>query len=363
MYENLCISCFQDMGNQTTCPHCGYVDSGHRKHALLPARHLLRDRYLIGEVISTDKNGNCYKAMDLQDLVLVEVQEHFPREIVTRGADGVNVIPLAQNDNSWPTKDVQVLLQNAQSMMQFKDCEGIVNVFDAFEANQTVYIVDEYMEGMTIDDYLQTCGGTVDTETALSIVIPVLNGLTKLHNANLIHRAVTPKNIIITSDNQVKLINYVFLKEASAFKESEMTVYFSPGYAPYEQYVSKERRGPYSDIYSVGAVLYRMLIGVPPQDAISRTNEDHLRESLLAASLPDYILLCIGKAMDMNKDIRFKSAADMKNALLRKNQVVDVDGFLDRAHRRRQIRIIVGLSVLRAALLVTLAVVIYQRCR
>ncbi len=360
MYENICISCFQDMGAQTSCPHCGYMESGQRKHALLPPRYVLNGRYLIGELLTTDKNGICYKALDLQQQRIVEVQEYFPREIVMRGSDGVTVTPLTESDNSWPTKDVRVLLQNAQSMMQFADCSGIMHIFDAFEANQTVYIVNEYLEGMLLEDYLQSCGGKVDTDTALSIIMPVLDGLSQLHKANLIHRAVTPKNIILTSDNSVKLINYVFLKEASPFKESEMTVYFSPGYAPYEQYVSKERRGFYTDIYSVGAVLYRMLLGAPPQDAIERRSEDRLRAVLKETALPEYLVLCICKAMDMNKDIRFKSAQDMKNALLKKNQVVDVDGYLDRAQKRKRIAIIAGLSAVLLALIVVLCIILFQ---
>ena len=360
MYENICVSCFRDMGNSASCPHCGYMESGRRKNAFLPARYLLRNQYLIGEVVSFDKNGICYKALDMQNRRIVEVQEYFPREIVMRDSDGVHVIPMARNFD-WPTKDVQKLLDNAKNMMQFVNCPGIVNVYDAFAENRTVYIVDEYLEGMTLDAYLRAYGGRMDPETALSIIVPILDGLAQLHKANLIHRAVTPKNIIITSGNSIKLINYVFLKEASPFKESEMTVYFSPGYAPYEQYVSKERRGSYSDIYSVGAVLYKMLMGRSPQDAVERKSDDRIRETMTEAGLPEYIVLCICKAMNMNKDVRFKSAADMKNALLQKTPIVDVDGVLDKARRRRQLGLVIGLSVLLAALVAVLIIVLLQQ--
>lgn len=360
MYERICISCFRDRGKYDLCPHCGYIESGNRKHAMLPARYVLQDRYLIGEVLSTDKNCVCYKAMDMLQKRIVEVQEHFPREIVTRDADTMALVPLERTGTQWPGKSVQTLYRNAQTMTQFSQYDGILHVYDTFLANQTVYIVNEYVEGMLLEDYLKQCGGTVDTDTAISIILPILDGLAQLHKADLIHRAVTPKNIIITSDNAVKLINFVFLKETSAFQENEMTVYFSPGYAPYEQYVTKERRGPFTDIYSAGAVLYRMLVGRPPQDPIERKSEDRLRETLNETGLPEYIVLCICKAMDMNKDIRFKSTADMKNALLRKTDLVDVDGHLENIRRRRQIGIIVGLSVLLAALVAVLIILIIK---
>ena len=360
MYETTCISCFRDKGQEELCMYCGYVEPGRRKHALLPARYVLKDRYLLGEVISVDKSAICYKAMDLEKKQIVEVQEHFPREIVTRGSDGVTVVAIAPKETPWPGKSVQTLLQNAKKMMRFSDCVGIMHVYDAFEANQTVYIIDEYLEGMLLEDYLDQCGGVLDEDTAISIVLPILEGLSQLHKADLVHRAVTPKNILITSDNTIRLINFVFLKEASPFKENEMTVYFSPGYAPYEQYVSKERRGAYSDIYSVGAVLYRMLVGKPPQDAIVRKGQDTLRDSLEATDLPQYLVLCICKAMNMNKDIRFKSATEMRNALLQKSQVVDVDGQLVQARRRRNIALISALSVMLVTLIVALILVIIK---
>lgn len=357
MYENLCISCFEEKGNENSCPHCGYVESGGRKQTFLPAHCVLQERYLIGEVLSTDKNAVCYKALDMQQNRIVEVQEHFPRELVTRDRSSLNLVPL-QNNAQWPGKSVQKIFASAKTMMQFSACDGIMHIFDTFEANRTVYIVNEYLEGLLLDDYLKQCGGAVDINTALSVIVPILDGLAQLHKADLIHRAVTPKNIVITTDNTIKLINFVFLKEASPFKENEMTIYFSPGYAPYEQYVSTERRGAYSDIYSVGAVLYRMLVGKTPPDAIERKAEDTLRQALDETDLPQQIKLCICKAMNMNKDIRFKSAADMKNALLDKTEMVDIDGIIDAGNTKKQALIIGGLAAVLVALLVILFVVI-----
>ena len=360
MYENICISCFKDTMGQQICPHCGNVESGARKSTFLPARVVLHGRYLIGETLSSDKNGMCYKAFDLQAQQILEVQEHFPREMVTRDKETLSLVPLVQGEESkWPGKGVQTILHNAQTMMRFSDCEGLLRIYDVFEENNTVYIVNEYLEGLTLDDYLKQCGGVLDTETALSVVYPILDALTALHKAELVHRAVTPKNIVLTTDNTVKLINFVFLKESSAYKENDMTVYFSPGYAPYEQYVSRERRGPYTDIYSVGAVLFRMLCGKTPPDAVSRrSEEDPLRDLLEEAELPEHLVRCIAKAMDMNKDVRFKSAADLKNALQQKNEVVDIDEIIDANSTRRQYRVIGVLIAVLAALVVALVLVL-----
>lgn len=359
MHENICISCFRDKGRDALCPHCGFVESGSRKHSLLPARCVLQGRYLIGEMLTADKNCVCYKAMDMQQKRIVEVQEYFPREIVMRDTDAVTLVPLLGEETTWPDKSVKTILENARKMTAFAGCRGLMHIFEAFEENQTVYVVNEYLEGMLLEDYLKQCGAPLDVPTAMDVILPVLDGLTQLHKADLIHRAVTPKNILITSDNTIKLTNYVFLKEASPFKESAMTVYFSPGYAPYELYVSRERRGAYSDVYSVGAVLYRMLVGKTPPDAIHRMEEDTIRADLQAAGLPQHIVLAICKAMDKNKDVRFKSAAEMKSALLQETPLVDVDAYLEKRRNRKARWIIVGLLAVLAVAAVALCIIIH----
>ncbi|MBQ7542917.1 MAG: protein kinase [Clostridia bacterium] len=361
MNEHICLSCFHDKGASRACPHCGYIETAQRKRSLLPARYVLQNRYIVGEHLSTDKNGVCYKGFDMQTQQIVEIQEHFPREIVMRADDGVTLVPLSSGDTDWPCSGVRRIYENAQTMKQYSQCEGLLHIYDAFEANRTVYVVNEYLEGMLLEDYLGQCGGAVDTDTALKIILPILDGLGQLHKNNLIHRAVTPKNIVITSDDTVKLINFVFLKESTPYTENEMTVYFSPGYAPYEQYVSKERRGPYTDIYSVGAVLYRMLLGRAPADAVARMEDDTLQEDLTGTGLPEHIVLAILKAMNMNKDRRYKSTTDMKNVLLALTPPVDVDDELNKIERRKQIAVICGLAVVLTALLALLVVTVIKR--
>ena len=112
MYENLCISCFEEKGNENSCPHCGYVESGGRKQTFLPAHCVLQERYLIGEVLSTDKNAVCYKALDMQQNRIVEVQEHFPRARCYR-VGGDEFIILMPNTTE---KEAEACIESARQL-------------------------------------------------------------------------------------------------------------------------------------------------------------------------------------------------------------------------------------------------------
>lgn len=324
-FDKLCMSCFRE-GGEELCKYCGYVEPTKRRSSLLPVRELLNGRYLIGEVTSVDKSFVEYKAWDTQENHIVEIQEYYPRGIAARDDNGTEIVVISQDDSESYQKNVRTIRANAEKMKNFADSRCIVNIFDTFECNNTVYIIKEYIEGMLLSDFIDSYGGKVDTETALSIIVPVLDGLSQIHKAGLVHRAISPKNIIITAENEIKISNFRFLKEASPYKDENMTIHFSVGFAPPEQYKTRSKQGAFSDIYSVGAVLYKMITGETPDDALERMTTDSLvPPKSLDPEIPDSISISIMKAMSMASELRFKSTADFKNCLLEKKEVVDVD--------------------------------------
>lgn len=327
-YENLCISCFRE-NEDGMCKYCGYIEPENRRKSLLPARMLLNERYIIGEVVNADKSSIEYKAWDIKENRIVEIQEYYPREVAARDENGLDVTVTTEENNAVFRKNIASIMTSAKKMMEFSDSPYLVNVYDCFECNQTAYIVKEYLEGTLLKDFIGSYGGKLDTETAVSVAVPVLEGLSQLHKAGLVHRAISPKSIIITVDNDVKTGNFRFLKEASPYKDENMTVHFSSGYAPPEQYRTKSKQGAFSDIYSVGAVLYRMLTGKRPADALERSGNDELIPPIaINGNIPDYVNISVMKAMNMIPELRFKTVADFKNTLLEKKAVVDIDNEL-----------------------------------
>ncbi len=325
-YENICISCFEEKHDEL-CEKCGFAEelAGRSKY-VLPARTVLDGKYLVGEVVNSDRDAVEYKALNLSNNCIVEIQEYFPREIVCRASDGLSVSIISKKNTEMFNKNVSKIGSNALRMYEFSGSPYIVNIFDCFEDNNTVYIVREYTEGMVLSDFVQASGGRLSIEAAKSIMVPVLEGLMQIHKSGLVHRALTPRSIIITTDNKVKITDFRFLKEASPYKEEAMTVHFAPGYAPPEQYCEKSKQGAFSDIYSAGAILYKIITGQKATDAINRLGGVELvPPSSIEPSIPEYVSISVMKAMNMTAELRFKSAADFKNCLLEKKDVVDVD--------------------------------------
>lgn len=354
--ERRCISCFR-MTEKEVCEKCGYVEPMKRRDSILPALEVLVGRYVVGEVLGVDKSSVEYKAWDEEKKAVVEIQEYYPREVATRESASSAIKLISEENREVYLKNISSIKQSAAKMFELSDSPNVVKVFDCFECNNTVYIVKEYIEGMYLSDFLSSCGGSVDTETAVSIMVPVLDGLTRIHKAGLVHRALTPKSIVITVDNEVKITDFRFLKEASPYKFENMTVHFSPGYAPPEQYRSRSKQGAFSDIYSAGAILYRMLTGKKPLDALNRQTQDDLEiPAALVAGLPEYINISIMKALNLTTELRFKSAAEFKNCLIEKKEVVDVEGKIKNLKVKKFNR---NTVIMLAALLVTVGLILY----
>lgn len=150
---------------------------------------------------------------------------------------------------------------------------GIVTVHMLFEENNTAYLVMEYIEGQSLADYLQACGGRLPIEEALDLTRQVGEALTVVHKGNHLHRDVNPNNILRRPDGQAILIDFGAARELGMGGEQNQTVLFTPGYAPPEQYGREGKRGPFTDVYALAATCYTLLTGQPPVDALSRISQ------------------------------------------------------------------------------------------
>ena len=155
-------------------------------------------------------------------------------------------------------------LAEARNMAMFNTHPNIVNVYEFFEENNTAYIAMEFLKGMSFKQYIAAQGGKIGWQTAVSVVLSVLDGLKEIHRAKIIHRDVSPDNIFLVptddgKDYRIKLIDFGAARFASGEEEKTLSIILKPGYAPPEQYRSKSRQGPWTDLYAVGAVLYRAI--------------------------------------------------------------------------------------------------------
>ena len=253
---------------------------------LLPAGTVLGGQYEIEGVLGKPGGfGITYRALDTRLGVQVAVKEFFPRTHARRAADGRSILPNTRDDAAGLDAGRARFLEEARLLARYRH-PNIVRVRTYFEANGTAYLVMDYLDGAPLSLYLERRGGRVDAATAEGIIRPVLLALRELHADGIVHRDVDPHNIYLTRAGDVVLLDFGAARVAEAADRGATTsVVLKPGYAPYEQYSANGRLGPWTDLYAVGATLYRMLAGRVPPEATARILDDDLVP--LAEAAPD----------------------------------------------------------------------------
>ena len=268
-----CHSCMNPIGEERFCPHCGYdtwtVNAPHQ----LPVGTVLRQRYLLGKVLGQGGFGITYMGWDQVLNVPVAVKEYYPSGIVMRECThSLGVTNCEGATGSQFADNRRRFLREAQSLAQLANVPEVVQVRDFFEENNTAYIVMEYISGMTLKAYLQGRGAALDLRQTLGILQSVFRGLEQVHAVGLIHRDISPDNIMLTADRRVKLLDFGAVREVNnADVEKELTksteAILKQGFAPLEQYQKKGTLGPWTDVYALCATIYYCLTGTAPQDA------------------------------------------------------------------------------------------------
>jgi serine/threonine protein kinase len=286
----------------------------------LPVGYRLGE-YVIESVLGKGGFGVTYKARDTKLSSTVAIKEYFPRSIATRG-DGYTLRPFTSGagDFSW---GLQEFLKEARALARFKH-QHIVRVLRFVEANATAYMVMEYEEGESLDHYLKRSGGYLNEQMLLSVFIPILNGLQAVHDAGLLHLDIKPDNIYLRSNGQPMLIDFGSARQAKGGGEQTGKVALTPAYSAIEQYPGVGEPGPWSDVYSMGATLYRCITGKPPVDSLKRyqAKQDKQVDPYVHATelerpfYSKHIRESVDLAMALMPDARPQSAALLQRALM-----------------------------------------------
>lgn len=344
----LCLNCMNTFDEvYGVCPFCGFIPGTPPKEAYhLHPGTVLRDRYIVGTTVGFGGFGITYRAWDKTLEKKVAIKEYYPNGIVNRIPGEKSVIIYSGNRADEFQNGKTRFLSEARNMARFNTHPNIVNVYEFFEENNTAYIAMEFLEGLSYKDYIKACGGRVDVDVALNVVLSVLDALKEIHKVHIIHRDVSPDNIFMVpvepGSNQfkVKLIDFGAARFSTGEEEKTLSIILKPGYAPPEQYRSKSRQGPWTDIYAVGAVFYRSITGVMPEESVNRMVEDHLQPpSEFVPDLPQYLSDSIMRAMALNQELRFQNVDQFRAAIQQQTRVLSVDSELKRRKSLRAVRI------------------------
>jgi len=203
----------------------------------------------------------------------VAIKEYLPNDLAVRAA-GVSVVAKSGGDEDNFRWGLNRFLDEARTLAKFKH-PNIVPVYRCFEAHGTAYIVMGFVEGETLNDYLKRTGKPKESFLR-EVVIALLDGLAEVHRAGFMHRDIKPGNIIITAKGAPVLVDFGAARQEVGGKSRSITSVVTPGYAPIEQYSTRGKQGPWTDIYALGAVAYRAITGKAPLDATERVLDDAL---------------------------------------------------------------------------------------
>jgi serine/threonine protein kinase len=221
--------------------------------------------YVLDKVLGQGGFGITYLARDTYLDQLVAIKEYLPIDVAQRDADSMVRPRMAEHLTRYRW-GLDRFLYEARTLARF-DHPNIVRVLSVFEQNGTAYMVMRYEQGVNLSKLLEQ-RQTLPERQLLGILLPVLDGLERVHNAKFIHRDIKPDNIYIRTDDSPVLLDFGSARQALG-QPRTMTVLVAAGYTPFEQYQS-DMCGPWTDIYSLGATCYRAIAGVAPVDALPR---------------------------------------------------------------------------------------------
>lgn len=311
--KKLCESCFAET-EEEKCPHCGYSKEEYiADQMVLPLGTRLNDKIIIGKVMGKGGFGITYLGYDLRMEKTIAVKEYYPNGIAYRSQSGTEVLVADPKSNETFDKGTEKFYSEAEMVAQFNGNPNIVGVYDYFRANNTVYLIMEYLNGITLKNYVKKHGQINDGQ-ALFVMDKIAAALSITHSAGVLHRDISPDNIMVCLDGKIKLIDFGAARQIVAESSSNLTVVMKPGYTPIEQYTKKGRQGAWTDIYALGASIYFAMTGTVIDDPYERMDsDDEFAEN--RHNINTTLWNVIKKCTMINASDRYGSAIELRKAL------------------------------------------------
>ena len=312
--KKLCESCFAEIEEDGKCPHCGFYKDEYIPDAMvLPMGTKLDNKILIGRLMGKGGFGVTYLGYDLRMDKVIAVKEYYPNGIAYRSGSGTEVLVADPKSQETFDKGTEKFYTEAEMVAQFNGNPNIVGVYDYFRANNTVYLIMEYLNGVTLKSYVKK-HGTINDGQALYVMDKMAAALSITHSAGVLHRDISPDNIMVCLDGKVKLIDFGAARQIMAESSSNLTVVMKPGYTPIEQYTKKGRQGAWTDIYALGASIYYAMTGKVIDDPYERMENDTEFSSNIHG-INDTLWNVIKKCTMINANDRYGNAIELRKEL------------------------------------------------
>ncbi len=306
----LCMGCMENIeDNVTTCPHCGYDETTLRQESYyLDPGTVVGGKYIVGRVISYGGYTITYLGMDAENNQKVMVKEYLPSDFSTR-SDGETEVTIYSGDALEQFEQgLTTFLNEANRIQHLNNVQGIAKVYDCVAENDTGYVISEYVEGQTLKEILDA-GKLFTPQEAKVFICQILEGLRQVHPLDIIHCDISPETIMLTNMGEIKLMDFGATRYVTTANSKSLAIILKQGYAPEEQYRSRGVRGPWTDVYALGAVMYRMITGKVPTESVDRALQDELKEpSQLGIAIPQNLENALMNALNVYQSDRTPSA-------------------------------------------------------
>ena len=267
---------------ETVCPECGraYGSANAETFALKPGT-ILEGKYLVGKMLGQGGFGITYIGFDLLLEQKVAIKEYYPMStgMVSREGHSTVVWSSAMMGKTGTQKGFDSFLKEARKMAKLGGIPGVVGVKSVFIQNETAYIVMDFIEGETLLKKLQK-NGPMDFDSCVKLMTPIMQALAEVHEHGIIHRDISPDNIMVRPDGKLILLDLGAAKDLDiqgndgSVQSSQMVA--KHGFSPIEQYSKSGKVGPWTDIYAMAATIYYCCTGILPPPATDRTIDDTL---------------------------------------------------------------------------------------
>ena len=306
-----------ELDENGVCHYCSYSDDIPHLQSYLAPRTVLDDRYIIGKMLSYNGEGASYICYDMIRKCKAVAREYMPDTLCERERGSSNIIVNPECLAKYKTYMSEFTDMN-KVLSRMKNLTHISTAMDIFVENNTTYVILEYVEGVSLKKFLQTNTGYLTWNRVKKLFMPLFTTLSIIHNAGIIHRGISPENIIVTTDGELKLTGFSIssIRTSNTGLSSE----FYSGYTAPEQYSSLAYQGTWTDVYAVAAVLYRILTGCMPLDASTRlTNDTLVPATRINPGIPVYVSNVLSHAMAVRGEDRIQTINDFVTQLFDKH--------------------------------------------
>lgn len=305
----------------------------------LPAGTVLK-QYKVESVLGVGGFGIVYKATHIRLDSYVAIKEYLPQHCATR--DGQTVYPLSDQDSVEFKLGIEDFLREARQLVKFDHHPSIIRCNDFFDLNGTAYLVMNLEQGVELAQVLKNHSNAaqpLSEQQIISLIVPILDGLSYIHSQGVLHRDIKPANIFVRiADNRPLLIDFGAAKQNYGETQKSENQLHTRGYAPLEQIGSQGELGPWTDIHALGAMMWRILLNANPpmvEDRIAKAYQKQpdpamVQLDTLRGRYSDVFLNVIAKAMNLDQTQRFQTAEEFKEAIETSHQaqIQDLDDIL-----------------------------------